>query len=556
MINENGDLINDDKQKANLFNNYFASVFTVEETDNIPGLDDLVFNESLETIPIDQECVKNKLIQLNVSKSTGPDCIHGKILKELSNYLSKPLSLIFNKSLNERKVPKDWKFAIVKPLHKKGKRNVVSNYRPVSLTSICGKTMERIIRDKMVTHLEKNNLLSKEQHGFRSGRSCATQLLEIMEIWTALLDKGIAVDCIYLDFAKAFDKVPHARLVEKIKAYGIKGELLDWISDFLSNREQRVIINNESSEIKKVTSGIPQGSVLGPTLFVIYINDLPDSLNSYIRIFADDTKIFKAIKSIEDCDILQNDLNELIAWSEKWQLTFNADKCKIIHYGINNLDINYVMAGTELEVVANERDLGVVFDDQLKFSSHIRGIVNKANSRLGIIKRNFSDLTKEVFLPLYKSLIRPILEYCSCIWSPVLKSDNYEIEKVQKRATKLVKCISTLNYSERLKYLKLDSLFFRRRRSDMIQVFRIVHNVDNINLNDFFTFNNDSITRGHVFKFKKVRVSHKLRQNTFSVRTINDWNNLKEETVTCKTVDAFKNHLSAEWMCHPERFAE
>ena len=556
MIQEDGSVVSNDRQKANLFNNYFASVFTKENMDDFPSLTNRCPAGNLENINIKPETVRTKLSKLNPSKSAGPDNIHGKILKELSDQLNYPLSKIFNQSLNEGKIPTEWKLANVKPLFKKGSKNQVKNYRPVSLTSICGKTMERIIRDEIINHLEENFLISDKQHGFRSRRSCATQLIEIMEIWTNLLDKGIAVDCIYLDFAKAFDKVPHYRLLEKARAYGIRGKLLQWISDFLIGRTQRVKLNNVFSDSRDVLSGIPQGSVLGPTLFVIYINDIPDALNSYIRIFADDTKIFRSIQSINDSNILQDDITKLIEWNEKWQLKFNIEKCKVMHYGKSNVNTSYQMFNTNLEAVSNEKDLGVTFDDELKFSSHIRGIINKANSRLGIIKRNFSELTKEVFLPLYKSLVRPILEYCSCIWNPILKSDKLEIEKVQRRATKLVKNVSYLQYSERLRVLKLDSLAFRRRRNDVIQTFRIINKIDNIDPADIFEFHNNLATRGHKYKLKKPRVLHKLRQNSFGVRVVNDWNGLREETVSCNTIDTFKKHLSAEWKNHPERFEE
>jgi hypothetical protein len=232
------------------------------------------------------------------------------------------------------------------------------------------------------------------------------------------------------------------------------------------------------------------------------------------------------------------------------------DKCKLIHYGRNNLEFDYFMDGHKVEAVNEERDLGVTFDGSLKFSIHIRNIVNKANSRLGIIKRNFSNISKEVLLPLYKSLVRPLLEYCSVIWNPILKSDYIEIEKVQKRAKELVPAIRNLDYKDRLKYLKLDSLGFRRRRNDMIQVYRIIHNVDKVDREKFFELHTESITRGHSLKLKKTRVSHKLRQNSFSIRIINDWNHLKEETVTAGTINSFKSQLAIEWGDHPERYLD
>jgi hypothetical protein len=325
------------------------------------------------------------------------------------------------------------------------------------------------------------------------------------------------------------------------------------MEDFLTNRQQRVVINNTQSNLKTVTSGIPQGSVLGPTLFIIFINDLPDVCKSYVKIFADDTKIFNAIEASEDSEILQEDINQLVNWSHKWQLKFNADKCKVIHYGSNNPNTPYTLNGMRIEDSKLEKDLGVSFDNNLKFSPHVGNIVAKANSRLAIIKRTMHDLSPEVFLPLYKSLVRPLLEYCSPVWSPMLKKDQIEIEKVQRRATKLVKSISHMEYSERLFYLKLDSLHFRRRRSDMIQVFRIINGFDGIDPSSFFTFFENSRTRGHKHKIFKPNTNCRVRTNTFSQRIINDLNSLSPEVVNTETINSFKSTLKKFWVLHLER---
>jgi hypothetical protein len=556
MYDTNGVVITADKEKANCFNRYFASVYTKENIDEIPHLE--VRNEEsyLDSIVITPAIVELQLQKLNTSKAAGPDNLHAKVLFELRTQICKPLSVIFNKSISEGKIPKDWKFANIKPIFKKGDKKQVSNYRPVSLTSICCKIMERLIRNHMIDFLETNKFLSNDQHGFRSGRSCTTQLLETLELWTNFIDNGMSVDCIYLDFAKAFDKVPHVKLVHKLKAYGFCGNLLKWLEDFLTNRQQRVVINNTQSKTELVTSGIPQGSVLGPTLFIIFINDLPEVCKSYVKIFADDTKIFNAIKSSDDATILQEDINKLVDWSEKWQLPFNMSKSKILHYGRNNPENEYLIGETVIEKGVNEKDLGVLFDNTLKFTSHIAAITRKANSRLGMIKKNFANMRKEIILPLYKSLVRPILEYCSCVWNPALRYNILELEKVQRRATKLISNISHLSYEERLKSLRLDSLAIRRRRNDMLQVYRIIHGIDNINASDFFEFSSDSITRGHRYKINKPRVITSQRQNTFSIRIVNDWNSLNNDTVSSESINIFKTRLAGEWDNHPERYME
>ena len=556
LINTNGDKVTGDGEKANCFNRYFASVYTDENTNEIPVLSERSGVGILNSVEITQEIVESHLNKINTSKAAGPDNLHAKVLSELKYQISLPLSIIFSRSLSESKIPQDWKLANIKPLHKKGSKNLVSNYRPVSLTAICGKLMEKIIRNAIIKYMEDHNLLSKDQHGFRTGRSCVTQLLEIMELWTKFMENGLTVDCVYLDYAKAFDKVPHLRLINKLKAYGISGNMIEWIKNFLTNRNQKVVINGTSSEIELVKSGIPQGSVLGPTLFIIFINDLPDEIKTYIKIFADDTKIFNAIKTSQDSNILQEDIDNLALWTIKWQLPLNMDKSKVIHYGRNNTEKDYHITDIGITKDEVEKDLGVNFDSKLKFSPHVATIAKKANSRLGLIKRNFANKSKDIIIPLYKSLVRPILEYASCIWNPTLRRDVIEIEKVQRRATKLISTVSHLPYEDRLKMLKLDSLAFRRRRCDMLQVYRIVHKIDKIELTDFFELNTLTNTRGHSLKFKKPRVNTSQRLSSFALRVINDWNQLKEETVTSPTINTFKTRLADEWKNHPERFFE
>ena len=542
-----------DSDKVNTFNEYFASVYTREICNNIPNMPSKPENISLDSIIITEPMIEKQLSNLNISKAPGPDRLHAKVLYELRTVVCKPLHIIYNRSITEGILPKIWKLAYIRPLFKKGDKKMISNYRPVSLTSICCKTLERLVKAEITSYLEGNKLLSDSQHGFRAGKSCATQLLEIMQIWTDLFDKNVALDCIYLDFSKAFDKVPHKRLILKIESYGIGGNLLKWLSQFLDNRIQQVVIKDTKSDVADVISGIPQGSVLGPLLFIMFINDLPNSINSQVQIFADDTKLFRAIESIADNISLQKDLDKLLKWSSDWQLPFNISKCKTMHYGNNNPEFAYNMENFFLDTVDHEKDLGVTFDNKLRFTMHINNIIAKANSRLGIIRRNFTNLTPPVFLPIYKALVRPLLEYCSCIWNPNFKIDYNDIEKVQRRATKLVSTVSTLSYQQRLKTLKLDSLAFRRRRSDIIQVFKIIKKIDNLNPSNFFELN-ELPTRGHRYKINKPRVSTKLRQNSFAIRTINDWNSLSESAVSCKTVNSFKTAIKNEWANHPERY--
>ena len=366
---------------------------------NIPQLDKRFIGDPLENFLITQEMVKKKLKKLKVNKSAGPDGIHPRVLKETADAICIPLAIIFNKSLNEGKIPQAWKEAHITALHKKHSKKKAENYRPISLTSICCKILESIIRDKIIDYMITNKLFADQQHGFVPNRSCMTQLLCVIEDWTKWIDEENCIDTIFLDFQKVFDSVTHEHLLSKLKAYGILGKYHSWIRDFLSNRRQRVIVGNEKSEWEPVKSGIPQGSVLGPLMFVIFINDLPDAVSSTIKIFADDTKMYRQVNCDEDRKMLQNDINKLHEWAYTWQLRFNASKCKVMHKGYHNNHWNYTMEGIILDTVTDEKDLGVIIDEELKFHKHVSVAVAKANQVLGIAKRTFSVLDRDT-LPL------------------------------------------------------------------------------------------------------------------------------------------------------------
>ena len=329
---------------------------------------------------------------------------------ELATPLSAPLSALYRASLRSGQLPDDWKVGQVVPIFKKGRKDDVSNYRPVSLTSVASKVMESIIRDQLMEHLHSTNQLSDAQHGFVPFRSCATQLLTTMEDCTGLLETGESVDVVYTDFQKASDSVPHHHLLSKLHSLGIRGKLLCWLKAFLTNRRQRVVVNGAVSGWCDVTSGIPQGSVLGPVLFTLYVNDLPEIVTSSVQLFADDMKIYRGIRSTVDHDQLQADLETLATWSKKWLLPFNVTKCSTLHLGSNNPKEVYNINGVSLQQTQVERDLRALIDDQLKFREQAAAAASRANRILGLIKHTFCHLDCKTLSVLYKSIVRPLLE--------------------------------------------------------------------------------------------------------------------------------------------------
>ena len=303
-------------------------------------------------------------------------------------------------------------------------------------------------------------------------------------------------------------------------------------------------VQGGSSSWKEVISGVPQGSVLGPVLFIIYINDLPDIVSSTVKIFADDTKLYN---KDSNCDIIQQDLDALFVWSTQWQLVFNVEKCKIIHVGRNNEEYQYTMHFEYIESVEEEKDLGVIFQKDLKFSNHIASKVNKANSTLSLITRTFDFIEQDSFVLLYKALVRPHVEYGNIIWYPFLRRDIESVERVQKRATRLIPQLKDFPYIERLKKMKLPTLAHRRRRGDMIQTYKIIHGIEDIPSERFFTVVTNVATRGHNHKLEKPRCKTSFRLQHFSQRIINEWNALPSFVVNSKDVNDFKSKLDSHW---------
>ena len=547
----NGGLTDKDKEICDILGGYFSSVHTAHGDDEMPEMEEQ-YEREIRNISITKECIQDRLEKLNGNKSCGPDNMHPYVLKNTAGAICIPLEIIFNMSLRNGECPDDWRRANVTPIHKKGDKTEPGNYRPVSLTSQVCKVLESIVREHIVEHLETNNILSNKQHGFREGRSCLTNLLELVESWTEILDEGNGIDVAYLDFRKAFDLVSHKHLIFKLEKYGIKNEILAWIASFLNQRSQRVVVRGTASEAFEVTSGVPQGSVLGPVLFLIFINDLPLGIISLLSLFADDTKVFRRIvtdrsgqvqTSDRDREILQNDLDNIYKWAEKWKMEFNVDKCKVMHLGRSNPGHTYTMGGRNLGVVTEEKDLGVWFDNQLDFGKHIRSIVGRANRMLGLIKISFDCMDREMFRNLYLVMIRPILEYCVQVWCPYKQKDIDLIEQVQERATRMVPGLKGMTYDERLKKLGIIRLVERRFRGDMIETHKIMSGREGVKREDFFQAAEErgdpSLARGK--KIFKKRSNGLIRQNTFSQRVVNPWNKLSKGEVITETTSGFKS---------------
>ena len=548
------DFTRNEAETANVFGEIFSSVFTQEPDGHwnrvsiIPDMED-----HLDTSP---ENVLKILADINPSKSPGPDRISPRILKEAKEVLSYPLSYLFTKSLSTGKLPEEWKHANITPIHKKGDRRIALNYRPVSLTSVVCKVMEKVIRQGILRHMITHQLLSTRQHGFISGRSTLLQLLLVLEKWTEALDRGEDIDVVFLDFQKAFDKVPHRRMMDTLRYYGVRGDTGAWIRDFLSGRRQRVMVKGSSSSWRDVLSGIPQGSVLGPILFVLYINSLPDVVSgSEVYLFADDVKIFKSIVCVQDQITLQNDIDSMYEWTKDSLLVFNPQKCSSMTISKRKPENRcYEINSCRLRVTESERDLGVVVDNKLTFEEHIWSKIKKANTIMGIIRRTYTYLDDKTFLLLYKALVRPHIEYANQIWCPFLKKHIDGIENVQRRATRLLPNMSGLTYQERLQRLNIPTLSYRRVRGDLIEVFKLVTGKYDNDVAEGLLEINPRVSRGNKLKLIKKRATLNVRKYFFTNRVVNIWNKLPNWVVEAESTKGFEKNIDKYMANHPIRF--
>lgn len=526
----------DDNVKANIFNEYFASVFT-EDDGSTPVTENLI--ESDVRISFDIAAVNKALKKLKSTFSIGPDGLCAYFFKNLSDVLILPLQTIFEVSYRTGSIPAIWKTANVVPIFKKGDPSNPENYRPISLTCASCRIMESIINDSIISHLQNYNLIFDNQFGFLKNKSCALQLLSCKNKWTESLDSGLTTDVVYLDISKAFDSVSHKKLILKLKSFGFKNFLLNWLTCFLSNRSQRVKIYNTFSKNKSVQSGVPQGSVLGPTLFLIYINDISRNLVSSIYLFADDVKLFN---HSSNCNCIQNDLDKISSWCNEWQLKVATQKCNVLYIGKNNPKHKYFINNSVLTSVTEIRDLGVLINDNLSFSSHCTFIMKKSLKVSGLIRKSFTSRDPNLLLQAFKTYVRPILEYSSVVWSPFLVKDINNIEKVQRRFTKTLFKNKNLTYEERLVILKLETLEKRRLYFDLCSAYDItcLHYLPS---EMFFTFNKNNTRANNSFKMIVNRSTTNSRKNDFCNRIVPFWNMLPETIIRAQNRKKFYSKI-------------
>jgi len=572
LFDESNNICNNTTQIANLLQKQFSSVFSNPSETDLSAAEfnrpEVAFPFGDDKLSFSRQDIINAIDDIKLNSAAGPDAIPVCLLKNCKELLSEPIYLIWERSFEEGDIPSYYKTSYIAPLHKKGSRALPVNYRPVSLTSHIIKIFERVLRKKLVCHLESNSLLCSQQHGFRSGHSCLTQLLHHFDDILEDHMNGEDTDAIYLDYAKAFDKVDHKLLIKKLHRYQVHPKMVKWIEEFLSNRTQHVVVEGVMSYAASIISGVPQGTVLGPVLFLIFINDITDCITkSTIRCFADDTRIMKSIGCEQDVIVLQEDLDKVVQWSKKNNMTLHEDKFELICHNSSKsnllkelpftcLQFQYKTSqGNILTPKHQLTDLGVKVCDDLSWSHHITSICDKARQTAAWVFSVFHSRGTVVMLTLYKSLVRSQLEYCSPLWNPVKIADIQELEGVQRTFTNRIAGCHHLDYWERLKKLSLMSLQRRRERYIIIHMWKLLHGLTSNDLKVHFYQRSRFGTLATVPSMcKGSSMSHQSNyDSSFGVVGPKLWNAIPYHLNEISTLALFKSKLTRFLLTVPDR---
>ena len=543
-----------DLEKAELLNLSFQNFFT-EDDGKRPHSSpkDTCIMQSFE---LTEEDVVRAIKKSKDKVSRTPEDIPIYFIKRTISSIIKPLHFIFYRSIKENKIPDQWKTSIITPVFKKGSRCAPGNYRPIALTSSFSRILEAIVLEKITSHLLINNLLTPRQFGFLAERSSCSQLLTCLSDWWNAFSASEVSNVVYTDITKAFDSVSHSKLLKVLEDFKITSSVIDWIRNFLKNRNQRVVVNSTVSSSRKVFSGVPQGSVIGPLLFVIYINDITKCTSSLegvgnVALFADDMKVYST-----KTENLQVSLNHICTWLRERQLTLAPHKCTVIPIKKPSLETDvqdFYLNTTQVSHCDNVKDLGVIISSDLKWSSHVNYIHKSASATSYQIFKAFKTTNIWTLLKLFTTYVRPKLEFNTSVWSPYLSKDIEKIEKIQATYTRKAfqRCnIKFSSYENRLYQLSIKSLQDRRIIFDLVLTYKIIHGLTDMDFNDFFTFKSNPYSlRGNT-----IKIAAKLKINTknpnlqikhcFFLRATKYWNLLPDTIAQTSTLNIFKHRIA------------
>lgn len=541
-----------DQERCDFFAEYMQSVYspplTFDETD-FEYLQDMpkFLNTDIE---LTNELVYESLLKLDTGKGPGPDGLPPLFLRNVAGQVCNPLFKLFEISFKTGYFPRIWKKSFLTPIHKSGKRTKVENYRGIAILSVIPKLFEKIVCDQVTSSIV--SVLDVAQHGFEKKKSTTTNLVEFYTFLNDSMSKGTQVDALYTDFSKAFDKVDHALLIHKLSSLGLNRVLLNWLSSYLHDRKLSVKIDCHLSRDVNATSGVPQGSHLGPLLFLVFVNDITMFLNDVqYLLYADDLKIFRTISDPQETTILQEGADAIFRWCESNGMLLNIGKCNVISFTRkhNPIHHNYKLQDTTIERVDVIKDLGVWFDCKLNFKRHINITIAKANSVLSLIKRfakEFNDLF--VIKSLYTSLVLSIIEYGSIVWMPAFEIDIKRIESIQKQF--LLFCLRDLGWHDRFQLpsyrhrLNLLSMLTIRDRQEMaccLFVFDVINNnirADQISHNFEPNIQHYNLRQKRTFRQAPTRTIYSA--NSTINRCVNLFNNKCQGLSTSGSKSSFK----------------
>jgi Reverse transcriptase (RNA-dependent DNA polymerase) len=484
------------------------------------------------------------------ASSAGPDGIPGVFYKKLASVLALPLLIVFQQSLHQGVIPDMWRQAKIIPLYKgKDSRLAPSSYRPISLTDVACKLLERIVAKQIQSFWLENKIICSEQHGFRPKRSTESNLVLCDSFIASILNKGLACDVILLDFKRAFDKVPHVKLINKLRSLKIGDRVLQWISNFLEGRTQTVHYNEATSEPVKVVSGLVQGSVLGPLFFTGFINDLPHSvLHSRLYMFADDGKLVGLANNALEHNLVQADLTAVAMWSDENDLPLCIEKCVTLHYGARNPALQYNINSVAIRVADACADLGVTRTSNFRYSEHINLLCLRASRLCGMVRKLFATRSSEFLVKLFTSYIRPVLEYASIVWNPCEVGLSNRLESVQRRFTRQLFPYPAPEYDDRLRVINLPQLQTRRLAADLIYAYKCLHGYVDIQPDQIGLSFVTSVTRGNGINLAVQRASTCYVARSFNYRIAEQWNRLPLNVKIAPSLSSFKNRLWSHLM--------
>ena len=561
-LESNGNTYVDDNDKANLLNNHFQNQTILNEQNAVlPPLPPPAYQSQLSTLVLTPLEVESVLKGLKVGKASGPNGLSNRILKELSSQLAQPLCSLFNQSLRSGIMPATYKEANVCPVPKKGDLSSASNYRPISLLNSESKVFEKTIFKHLYTHLQGNNMLSSFQSGFIPGDSTVNQLTYLYHTFCEALDSGKEVRAVFCDISKAFDRVWHAGLLYKLEAAGVTGEVLNWFKSYLSDRRQRVVLPGVSSNWNYIRAGVPQGSILGPLLFLLFINDIVNDIGSNIRLFADDTSLFIIVNNPHDAaTCLNSDLDKITRWAATWLVTFNPSKTNalLLSRKLDTLHPPLFMQHVQIQEVNSHKHLGIYLSDDCSWHQHINYIKDKAWSRINIMRKLKFKLDRKSLETIYLTFIRPLLEYGNNIWDNCTEAEKQELDKIQNEAARIAtgatKLVSIKNLNKEICW---ESLQKRRDDHKLTLFFKMYNHLTPRYLSSLIPPQVNEISRYNLRNsdhIQTIRANSKQYYNSFLPSTLRNWNNLPSETKRANTLNSFKFLLKKDKKRVPKYF--